>query len=890
MHAEGRAGHEVPGPGRLTSFLLRRRLSVSQRNQLMSELAELHEHRVVTRSRAEADAWLRREYRRWTVRLLRGGIAEASGLSDMLRSPGGGGLLGDLRHNFRGLRRAPLFSAAIVLTVGLGIGGTALVYGIVHAILISPLPYPDADRMVLLRTLRGEDMWGTSMADLEALYDPPPAFEAIAGYTRRTASVAIGDGVELIRSKWVTDNYFPLLGIEPVQGRLFTPEEGRAGGEAVVLITEGYWERALSSDPEVIGSSLVVSSQPHTIVGILPDQLGPLDRGGQIFPVLQVDTPPRQGPFFFFTVGRIRDGVDPAVAAQQLDAVAKRMFPIWRDSFTFEDATLGFRDLKEMLVGNVARTLLMVFTAVAFLLVIASANAASLLVARGVARQREVAIRAALGASGGRLLQLLLSEAAILASGGALMGLAITVYGMELVRRMGAGQLPRVEEIALTAPVVVFFLAVTLGSWALFGLVASAGVMRRRLEGIASSSVRSTASKGMRRLRRGLVASQFAVSIPLLIGAGLLGSSLDRLQSQGFGFEPENFVSALVSLPSANYPDEPAVRAFWDEVLPQIEALPDVAEAGLANARPPVEYPESNNFVLADHPPDPDEPVLQAPWITADPGYFEALGVPLIEGRIFNDPRSDTMRTAVVDQAWADRFFPGRSAIGRRMRAGGCTVDGCPYVEVVGVVSNVKTTGLDDRNRGTIYYDFRRDSYSAINLHLRTRSAPLDVIPEVRRLVLERDASIPFAQVMTAGDVAAEWLQGRKYTSMLVALLAGIALLLSVVGIYGAMSYFVRQHTRDIGIRIALGGGPRSALRLVLAQGMRVAVLGTLLGLAGALLLTRYMGSLLYDVTATDPLVFATVCAGTLIVALAASAIPGGQAAATDPATTLREE
>jgi putative ABC transport system permease protein len=882
----------IPRPGRVTAFLMARRLTERERGRLFSELGELYEHRVRTQGERTARAWLRREYRRWGMALVSGRADASAGahVADAVARSGRGapGLLRDLRHNLRGLRRAPLFSAAIVLTVGVGIGGTTLVYTVVHSVLVAPLPYPDSDRMVLLRTRRGEDQWGTSMADLVAVYDPPPAFEGIAGYRRRTASVGYDGAVELLRAKWVTDSYFPLLGIEPIRGRGFTEAEGGPGGANVTLVTEAFRDRVFGSDRSALGRSLLINGEPHTVVGILPSRMGPLDRE-EVYPALRVEMPSRKGPFFFPTLGRLREGVDPAQARQQLDAIAQRNFPIWQQSFPFEDATLSFVDLKEILVGDVARTLLVVLTAVGFLLLIASANAASLLVARGMAKEREVAIRSALGASSGRLFQLLLSEAGLLAAGGAIVGLALAWFGVDVVRGMALGQLPRIDEVAVTPEVIAFFAAVTTGSWALFGIVAAGAVLRRRTEGLASAAVRATASRGARRLRRGLVATQIAVSVPMLVAAGLLTVSLDRLESEDYGFDPQNLVSVLISLPTAGYPDEQSVRGFWDDVLPSIEALPGVLEAGLADARPPVAYPESNNFKLADDPGGPDAPQPQAPWITASPGYFETLGVRLLEGNIYND-LSDTMRTAVVDQAWAERYYPGRPAVGMRFRSGGCTVEGCPWVEVAGVVSNVKTTGLDDPKRGTVYYDFRRSSYSQINLHLRTRGAPLDAIPDVRRLIRERDASIPLTDVITAEEVANQSLVGRRYTSLLVTLVAATALLLSLVGIYGAMSYFVRQHTRDIGIRIALGGGPEAALRMVVVQGLKVAALGTAVGVTLALALTRYMDAMLYEVATADPLVFGAVVVGTLTVTLAATVIPGRQAASTEPAAALRED
>lgn len=883
----------APAPGRITRALLAWKLDTGQRSQILGELEELHAHRAETQGSVRADRWLRREYRRLGRSLLFGAVLTGRDPAAAFRpGPYSLGIGQDVRHSLRGLARSPVFSVAVVFIVGLGIGGTTLVFGVVDSVLVAPLPYPDSDRMVLLRTVRGEDMWSTSMADLEALRDtPPPAFEAIAGYSYGNSRVSTGAEVDLLRTKAVTSNYFPLLGIEPLSGRVFTEEEGRPGGPRAVIISQEFRDRSYSTTEDAVGTSLLVDGMPHTVVGIVPNRIGPLDQGIDVFPVLKVETPTRKGPFFYPTIGRLRDDVDPAVARAQLAAVSERIFPIWQDSFTQRDAILGFVDLKEILVGNVARTLLTVLTAVGLLLLIASANAASLLVARGMTRSREVSIRSALGASHGRILRLLLTEAAILAGGAALLAAVIAGSGMTWVRRLGVGRLPRVEEIELGASSLLFFVTITAASWAMFGLVAAISTSRNRTEGLASTAGRATAGRVARIVRRTLVGAQFAVTIPLLVGAGLMMKSLDQVQNESYGFDPSGLVSMLVSLPTENYPSGSEVRAFWADVLPEVEALPGVVAAGLADARPPLPTGGGNNFVLEDRPESRDGAMVTAPWITTDRGFFGTLGVRVVDGELYNDAAIDTMRTAVVDEAWVERFYPGESPLGRRFRSGGCTIDGCPWVEIVGVVQDVKTSGLDDtRREGTIYYDFQRDSYSALQLHLRTRDDPLAVIPAVRRLIQNRDPGVPIADVRMTEELATESLAGRRYSSTLVALLAGIALLLSVVGVYGAMAYFVRQHVRDIGIRIALGGGPGAALSMVVRRGMGVAGLGTVTGVVAALVLTRYMASLLYGVSPTDPLVFVSVSLTTLVVAFVATTIPGRVAARTDPAITLRDE
>ncbi len=858
----------------------------------------MYEYRLASSGPATADRWLSREYRRLAIRVALGPRLDAppsasglfdggSGLSGLL-----GGLARDLRHSTRGLARVPIFTVALVLTLGVGIGGTTLVFAIVHTVLVSPLPFPEADRMVLLRTVQGENMWSTSMADLDALYETPPeAFEGFAAYTRRTSRIAQGAEVELVPTKFVTPSYFPLIGVEPVAGRLLLDEEGRPGGARAVLITESFAARSFPAGSDPVGQALSVDGEPRTVVGILPDELGPLDRRTQVFPALVVEPPGRKGPFFFLIIAKLRDGVDPAVARAQLEAVSERIYPIWQESFPQPDALLGFVDLKEALVGNVEQTLLIVFAAVGLLLLIASANTSSLLVARGVGRTRELAVRSALGASRARVVRLLLSESMVIAVAAAAFGGGLVWVGLGLVHRLGVDALPRVEEIGWSPSALTFFTLVTLGSWVLFGAVAAWSTGRQRTQGLASDTGRTTSSRGMLAVRRALAGAQFAITVPLLVGATLLLASMQNVRSESFGFDPEGLVSMLVTLPGESFPTQDDVLGFWATTLPEIEALPGVLSAGLADARPPQPVDGGNNFVLEGQPLPSGEPQPSAPWITADPGFFRTLGLPVLEGRLYDAVPADTMRYAVVDESWAARFHPESSPVGARLRSGGCTVEGCPFTEIVGVVRDVKTAGLDDTRRlGTIYYDFARDSYSAMRLHVRARGEPLSVVPGVRDVIRRQTAGVPVGEVQTTEELAAEALAGRQYTSTLVGLLAAVALLLSIIGIYGTLSYFVRQHTREIGIRIALGGGPSTALGMVVRRGMAVAGVGCLLGLALTPSLTRPLTALLYGVSPGEPLVLIPVVAGILLVALAATAIPGRRAAQTDPAVALRDD
>jgi putative ABC transport system permease protein len=519
--------------------------------------------------------------------------------------------------------------------------------------------------------------------------------------------------------------------------------------------------------------------------------------------------------------------------------------------------------LKEMAVGDVGTALILVLGAVGFVLLIACTNAANLLVARTTHRSRELAVRAALGASRGRLLQHLLSESALLAFGGALLGLVLTVGGIKLLTTVGANFIPRTQEIALDGAALWFLIAVTLASGLLFGLIPSLQGAKSRFQ-LALRSESRSATEGVRsrRLQRAMVVSQFAVAAPLLVGAGLLISSLAKLWEVDPGFDTHNLLSLSVTLPMADYPDGSDIVAFWNEALPRISALPGVQGTVAPDGRPPGFVSMVNNFDLLDQPTPANESQPATPWVAVTPGYFDLLGIPLLEGRVIDErDRSDGPPVAVVDEAWARRFYPNESAVGRQFYSGGSTTN---PLTVVGVVGNVKQMGLAAPDEGIVYWP------QAFN---NTRG----------RFVILRTA-------VTIEEGFADSLASPRYLTILVAAFAGIALLLSIIGVYGVMSYFVQQHTRDIGIRLALGGGPSNVLRLVVGQGMRLVGVGVAVGIGAALALTRYMSSLLFGVGATDTLTFVSVSGAMLGVALLACFLPARRAAGVDPALTLREE
>jgi putative ABC transport system permease protein len=502
-------------------------------------------------------------------------------------------------------------------------------------------------------------------------------------------------------------------------------------------------------------------------------------------------------------------------------------------------------------------------------------------------------MRAALGASRGRLLQHLWAESIVLALGGAALGLFAAALGTRLITGFGGDYLPRTDEVAVAGPVLAFLVAVTAGSGLLFGLIPALQGGRTRIEQALRSGGRTTTDAvAERRLRRALVVAQFAVAAPLLVGAGLLIGSLAKLQRVDPGFDSRNLLTLGVSLPSGAYPDVTDMLSFLDEARARIEGLPGVTAVGFSNGRPPARYPMENNFTLPDKPLPPGATEPSVPWISATPEYFRTIAVPLIEGRTFDelDLADDAAPVLMVDRTWAQRFFPGESAVGRQVAQGGCPT--CEPFTIVGVVESARYTGLDDAGNGTAYWPYwpllgtDRSGF----FFVRTSVAPRSVLPSVRAILSEIDASLPLSAVATMEELLRDDLNTPRYLTFVVAGFAVLALLLSIIGIYGVMANFVLRHKKDIAIRIAVGGGPALVARAVVGRGMRLVLTGVAVGIGGALLLTRYMSSLLYEVEATDALTFASVPALMLAVAVVACLLPARRAAAVDPATVLREE
>ncbi len=672
-------------------------VETSDRRTIENDLAELYEYRRRRDGVVAADRWLRRQRRIYPWLLL-----ADRGRAVLSRGTTMPHLWSDVRHTLRSLARVPTLAATIVLTVGVALGATVAAIVVTRAVVVNPLPYADAERLQWIYTDNPPHRFPLSVVDYRALEASHPAFTAVAAYQRQQVTVADGDAAERVQARAVTGSYFPLLGQTPHIGRLFDASDD-ARDDRIVVLTYAYWDRRFGRDPSVLGRAVTIDGASATVVGVLQRTFGPLERDIAIFSPARWPTPTRKGPFFLTVLGRLRPGLSLPAAAETLRGTNARLFPIWRSSFQNEKATWGLENLKARVVGDIGSTLGFVLAAVAGVLLIACANAVNLLIARSLHRGRELAIRGALGASTGRLLQHVLVEAALLTAGAALIGLGVTAVALRLIALYGGDYVPRIDEVRFSANAIAWLAGLAAASGVVIGIVpAWYGARLRVDQALRSGGRSSTDAPTPRRVQRALVAAEFALATPLLVAGALILASLDGLSRVPVGIDTTQMLTASVSLPRARYPEPADREAFWKRALERLAALPGVQSAALSDSRPPSESGQTNNFDLEDRPTPAGGNQPVCPWVGVSTGFFKATGLTLERGRLL-DEQSLRDDVVVVDRAWAKRFFPGDDVLGRRFRNGGCTT--CPWTTVVGVVGDVRWTGLDaDQADGTVYY------------------------------------------------------------------------------------------------------------------------------------------------------------------------------------------
>jgi putative ABC transport system permease protein len=864
-------------------WLLRFLLDDDDRRAVESDLAELFELRRRQDGDRAAARWLRRQHLLYPLHLFMDRARAVFGNWVTIMPH----LWRDVFYSVRGLARTPALTATIVLTVGIGLGATTGMVSVVRAVLVNPLPYAAPDELFWIYTDNPPYRFRFSLVDYRAFEADHPTFSSVAAYQTSNVTVTEGGIAERVTAKAVTGSYFSLLGQTALIGRLFDTSED-ARGDRVVVLTAAYWAGRFASDPAVLGRVMTIDGASYTVVGVLQKTVGPLEQNVALFTAARWPPPRRKGPFFTMALGRLRSDVSRAAAIDALRATNARLFPIWKSSYQDEKATWGMQDLKARVVGDVGSTLVVVLAAVGCVLLIACANAINLLIARALNRSRELAIRSALGASRGRLLQYLMVESGVLTAGAAAVGAGVAVLAVKLVTTYGAGYIPRVDEVRLSGPALGWLAALAVGSGVLVfvgGLVpAIHGSSLRTNRALGSGGRSTTDGPAARRLRRALVAAQFALATPLIVAAVLVMASLDRLSHVSVGIDTARVLTGGVSLPGSGYSGDTDRKAFWDRALERLAALPGVEAVALADSRPPADSGNRNNFDLEDHPTPPGQNQPICTWVAVSPQFFKTVGLRLERGRLLDEYslRDDVV---VVDRAWANRFFPGEEVLGRRFKEGGCTA--CPWTTVVGIVGNVRWTGLDAAEDGTVYWPHvdRPNAYFV----LRAAGDPASLTAALRHAVHELDPSLPLTSIATGDDLVSDSLATPRYLSVLVGMFALAALVLSVVGIYGVMAHFVQQHTRDIGIRLALGGEPSDVRRMVVLQGLRLVVVGVGLGVGAAFLTARLLTTVLFDGSATDVRAMASVPVALVAIAAIACLVPGRRAASLDPAAILRE-
>ena len=796
----------------------------------------------------------------------------------------------DARYAVRALRRSPGFAAVAVATLALGIGATSAMFSAVDVALLRPLPYPRSEQLVrIYQRYSPTDLWGISAVDYLAIAEQQRSFSSVAALWMPTEVALSGGGEpEWVVASRATAGLFRTLGVAMAQGRDFREGEDRPGAPPVAVVTHAFAERRFGSAASAVGRPVMLDGTSHTVVGVLPR--GVRDLAGfqaDVWPILAMGTPPRRGPFLLRGFARLKEGVTPEAATRDLAGVSERIFPVWAASFQDRNARLTPVPLRETIVSRARRPLTVFSGAVVLVLLIGIANVANLVLVRAAGRRREIALRAALGAGRGRLARLLAVESLVLGLLGGAAGLLVALGGVRALALAMPG-LPRIEEARLDLRVAAFTAAVALGSAVLVGAYPLVFALSRDLASSFRGAGRNASAEGRTRwFQGGLVVAEFALALPLLLGAGLLLHSFVRLQRVDPGFDTERLLAVRVSLPETRYPDAAAVQRFWGEALRRVREIPGVAEAALTLSLPPDDPGDENNFALLDRPSDDgSQPV--APWNPATPELFRTLGVPLLEGRLFGP--GDTAGapvTVVVSRAWAQRYYPGESAVGRQMRSGGCSE--CPPETVVGVVGDVKYRGLHGSGEA-IYLPFLQDTRSSVNLVVRTNVPPAAVAAGVRERIRALDPDLPLEGMATMEERLYDSVASPRRWTRLLGAFAAAAVLLAAIGVFGVMSYTVAQQRQEIGVRMALGAAPAAVVGLMVRRGMRRALLGVALGVAVSIPAARVLKGVLFEVGATDPPTVAAVTALLFSVAFLACWLPARRAARVNPVEALAAE
>jgi putative ABC transport system permease protein len=808
--------------------------------------------------------------------------------------------LQDLRYSLRMLRTKPLFTLIAVATLALGIGATTAIFSVINAVVINPLPYKEPDRLLQFWEKNPLKNWTQETVAPANLFDwqeQSQSFTEIAAYMgsdKKGPGLAglqlnTGDEPERLQGLYVTGNLFSVLGSNPLIGRPLTEEETWQGKSAVVVLSHGLWQRRFGSDPNIIGQKIMLNERSREIIGVMPPDFYFPSKEAELWLPMGWDKTQiaaLRRPHFLRAVGRLKPNVTIEQARTEMTAIAAGLEAQYPDTNT--QMGVGIGPLKEWIVADVQFSLVVLLVAVGFVLLIACVNVANLMMARAAARTREVAIRLALGARRSRLVRQLLTESLLLALLGGAAGLLLALWGKDLLVAFSPGDIPRLDEMQLDWRVLGFTVGATLLTTLLTGLAPAVQNSNPHLTSALKEGGQKGASGQGNGLRNALVVAEVALAIVLTAGAGLMIRSFLKLQKVDPGFAPDKVLTFSVALPGASYPEDHQAQTFFKQAEERIRSLPGVEAVGATTRLPLKGYKWTGDLTIEGH--SGEDYLREVRHKEITPDYFRAIGLPLVSGRFFNDTDTENGQPGVIVNAALVRLcFPGEDPIGKRIKFAKPELDGT-WQTIIGVVGNEKQDGLNAAVKPEIYQSHLQSEQNQMAFVVRTTADPMALAGAVRSEIRALDQKLPLYDIKTMSGVINESLIRERFIMFLLVGFALLALTLAALGIYGVMAYSVAQRIKEIGIRLALGAQKGDVLRLIIGRGMGLALTGTAIGLGAAFGLTRLMSSLLFEVSATDPLAFTGVATALLLVALLACYIPARRATKVDPMVALRYE
>jgi putative ABC transport system permease protein len=810
-------------------------------------------------------------------------------------------LVQDVRYSIRTLARNPSFAITALIVLMLGIGANTAIFSVVYGILYRPLPYPDSDRiaMVYLRfSPQNRERGNLSVADFLDWRAANRAFEDPSAFTRSRFDLTGFGEPEQVIGATVTSGFFSTLRVEPLIGRSFTAGEDAAASDRVVIISEDLWRRRFGASPDALGKVINVNGAPHTIVGVMPSSFrfpyvsASWREDTQAWANLRLIPPSRRGPYFLQGIGRLKPNYTLEQAQADTNRIGQEIEKANHDAYS--RLTLPVMPLRDSLVGDVKAALLAVMSMVSLLLLIATMNVAVLLVARATSREREMAIRLSLGASPGRLMQQHLTESMVLSALGGLLGISVAYAGAKLLHVWNPGNLPRIKEVQVDWAVLFFTCLISIAIGIAFGLLQSLKSSRANLNATLHEGGRSGGIGAARsRTRSALFICEVAFSFVLLVGSGLLIRSLLKLQDvdPGFHVPPERLVTMLISPPRSRYAAPRDGIVFYQRALDAARAVPGVESAAISDSMPPNRQANSDTFQIEGRPPAAGRfyPSVTISLISAD--YLQTMGIRVLRGRAFTEyDNLNAPRVVIISESMAREFFGDSDPIGKRIKESGENLPHLPYMEIVGVVEDVKFQGLDRNNDAAFYMPYTQNFGLRTYLVARTREANSTVGPVIQRAIRALDPDVVVNRINTLEQIVSDSSAQPRFRTFLASIFAGFALILTAVGVYGVLAYLVAQRFQEFGIRMALGARPASILRLVVRHGCILVLMGVAFGIPCALLATRILSNLLFSTSPADPLTFIGISLLLIAIAIIASLIPAYRATRVDPLIALRHQ